>query len=254
MAFILRDGVRLHYQVVGDGPPLLLHHGFGSSWAAWRHFGFVDQLKLHYRLIIPDARGHGLSGKPHDPRAYSMSERIDDVLAILDDLQIERTHFFGYSMGGLVAYGLARRARHRLRTMIIGAAHAEADPRWDVFSGVDGSDPDAFIAAMETAVNEVLSPQARATIISNDLRALAAAAKSGRPALEYILPSMHISSLLYCGDADSRHAAVQRCAAALPEGRFVSLPGLDHFTTMMRSDLVLPHVLSFLATQETDGK
>lgn len=254
MAFLLRDGVRLHYQVTGEGPPLVLHHGFGGSWSAWRYFGFVQQLKAHYRLIMPDARGHGLSGKPHDLRAYSMSERIDDVLAILDELRIEKTHFLGYSMGGLVAYGLARRAQHRLLSLTIGAAHPYEDHSWDVFAGIDGSNPTAFIAALETALGERLTDEVRTTMLANDLWALAAAAKRKRPAMEHILPGIALPCLLYCGDADARHAAVERCAAALPHGRFVSLPGIDHFAGMMRSDLVLPHVLPFLAGLAPGGR
>jgi pimeloyl-ACP methyl ester carboxylesterase len=253
MPFLIRDGVRLHYQVTGEGPPLVLHHGFAGSWAVWRHFGFVQQLSARYRLIMPDARGHGLSGKPHDSRAYSMSERIDDVLAILDELQIERTHFFGYSMGGLVAYGLARRVQHRLQSLIIGAAHPYLDHGWEVFAGVDGSNPDAFIAALESAVCERLSDEVRTSVLSNDLWALSAAAKRKRPAMDHILPAIEVPCLLYCGDADARHAAVQRCAAALPDGRFVSLPGLGHFAGMMRSDMVIPHVLAFLNEQHRNN-
>jgi pimeloyl-ACP methyl ester carboxylesterase len=253
MAFLIRDGVRLHYQTTGAGPPLVLHHGFAGSWSAWRYFGFVQQLKAHYQLIMPDARGHGLSGKPHDVRAYSMSERIDDVLAILDELKIERAHFFGYSMGGLVAYGLARRAQHRLRSLIIGSAHPYEDHSWDVFANVDGSNPAAFIAALETALNEHLSDEVKAAVLSNDLWALSAAAKRKRPSLEHVLPAISIPCLLYCGEADARHAAVERCAAALPAGSFVSLPGAGHFAGMMRSDLVLPHVLPFLAEQERNA-
>ena len=67
--------------------------------------------------------------------------------------------------------------------------------------------------------------------------------------MEHILPAIEVPCLLYCGDADARHAAVQRCAAALPDGRFVSLPGLGHFTAMMRSDIVMPHILPFLNEQ-----
>ena len=247
MAFLLRDGVRLHYQVTGDGPPLVLHHGFGGSWSAWRYFGFVQQLRSHYQLIMPDARGHGLSGKPHDPRAYSLSERIDDILAILDELRIERTHFLGYSMGGLVGYGLGRRAQDRLRSLIVGAAHPYEDHSWDVFERVDGSNPTAFIAALETALDERLSEDMKANVLNNDLWALSAAAKQKRPSMEHMLPAIALPCLLYCGETDSRHAAVRQCAAALPSGRFASLPGIGHFEGMMRSDLVLPHVMPFLA-------
>lgn len=253
MPFLIRNGVRLHYQVTGVGPPLVLHHGFAGSLSAWRHFGFTQLLQSHYRLILLDARGHGLSDKPHDAGAYSLSERVDDVLAVLDALQIERAHFFGYSMGGWVAYGLAQQAPHRLKSLIIGAAHPYEDHSWDAFAGIDGRDPDAFIAAFETVLNERLSAEVKALVLSNDLQALSAAAHQQRPSMENILSAIDTPCLLFCGDADARHAAVQRCAASLPNGRFVSLPGLSHFAGLMRSDLVVPQVLPFLNNQANDS-
>ncbi|MDB5774715.1 MAG: alpha/beta fold hydrolase [Herbaspirillum sp.] len=249
MAFLTRNGVRLHYQVAGDGPPLLLHHGFAGSLAGWRHFGFASPLQSHYRLILPDARGHGLSDKPHDIEAYALQERVDDVLAILDALQIERTHFMGYSMGGMVAFGMAQCAPQRLRSLVIGGAHPYEDHSWDGFHGIDGNDGDAFIAAFETALNERLSDKVRAQVRGNDLLALSAAAQQPRPSMEHVLPALNMPCLLYCGDADIRHAAVRRCADALADARFASLPGLSHFESLMRSDMALPHILPFLERQ-----
>ncbi len=66
MAYASNRGVRIHYQVEGDGPPLVLQHGLFWSVAGWSRVGYVDALKPHYRLILIDARGHGVSDKPHD--------------------------------------------------------------------------------------------------------------------------------------------------------------------------------------------
>src|SRR4051812_9895736 len=75
MPYVTNDGVRIHYAVEGDGPPLLLHHGFTIDLTAWYAWGYVDALKEEYRLILIDARGHGASDKPHDPAAYEMDLR-----------------------------------------------------------------------------------------------------------------------------------------------------------------------------------
>jgi hypothetical protein len=80
------DGIRIHYEVEGVGPPLMLHHGFTISLEEWRRFGYVDALKSEYQVILIDARGHGASDKPHDPAAYEMARRAGDVVAVLDDL------------------------------------------------------------------------------------------------------------------------------------------------------------------------
>ena len=65
--FVENDGLQIHYEVEGQGPPLILLHWWTGSLEDWRLFGYVDALKDTYRLILIDARGHGQSDKPHDP-------------------------------------------------------------------------------------------------------------------------------------------------------------------------------------------
>ncbi|OWY30274.1 alpha/beta fold hydrolase [Herbaspirillum robiniae] len=247
MPFALSDGRRIHYQVEGEGPPLLLHHGFTSSLEAWRFFGFASALRERYQVIMFDALGHGLSDKPHDTAAYSQPQRCRDALAVLDALGIARAHFFGYSLGGWVGYGLVRHAPERLASLILGAAHPYEDRSWGGFAGIDGRDPEQFISTFETLLNEAISPQVKMLIRGNDLVALAAAAQQPRPSQEDLLARMALPCLLFCGDADARHGAVQRTAALLAQGEFVSLPGVTHFGGLMQSELVLPPVMDFLA-------
>lgn len=66
-------GVRNHYQVEGEGPPLVLQHGFTHSLRRWYLHGYVEALREDHRLILVDARGHGSSDKPHDPSAYTLA-------------------------------------------------------------------------------------------------------------------------------------------------------------------------------------
>jgi pimeloyl-ACP methyl ester carboxylesterase len=72
MSYADSRGIRIHYRVEGEGPPLVLQHGFTQSIDDWYEFGYVDALKRDYRLILVDARGHGQSDKPHDPNAYGL--------------------------------------------------------------------------------------------------------------------------------------------------------------------------------------
>jgi pimeloyl-ACP methyl ester carboxylesterase len=83
MPYARSQGLRLHYQVEGDGPPLVCQHGFGDSVESWYELGYVDALKDDYRLILIDARGHGASDKPHEPEVYSFQNVTADVVAVL---------------------------------------------------------------------------------------------------------------------------------------------------------------------------
>ena len=92
MPYVNNQGVRIHYQVQGSGPPLIVHHGILVGLDDWYEFGYVEGLEDDYQLVLIDARGHGASDKPHDPQMYSMALRVADVVAVLDDLGIDTAH------------------------------------------------------------------------------------------------------------------------------------------------------------------
>src|SRR5512135_846948 len=114
--------VPINYEVEGQGPPLVLLHGFSGNRTSWHGYGFVAALKSAYQLILIDARGHGESGKPHDPEAYADPYLMADVIAVVDDLGLEKVHYLGYSMGGEIGFGLAKYYAHRLLSLLVGGA------------------------------------------------------------------------------------------------------------------------------------
>jgi len=103
MAFATLNGVRLHYQVSGAGPSLLLIHGLGSSGADWAFQ--VRDLACRFTLIAPDMRGSGLSDAPH--ARYSIAGFASDLWALLDHLGVTSIGILGFSMGGAVALEMA---------------------------------------------------------------------------------------------------------------------------------------------------
>src|SRR5258705_11830015 len=93
MPYADNGNVRIHYQVEGEGPALVLQHGFTESVMDWYETDYVEALRPDYRLILIDARGHGASDKPHDPDAYVLNRRVADVVAVLDALDIAKKDF-----------------------------------------------------------------------------------------------------------------------------------------------------------------
>jgi pimeloyl-ACP methyl ester carboxylesterase len=129
MPYSVNQGVRIHYQIEGDGQPLVLQHGFTGSLESWYDLGYVEALKPHYRLILIDARGHGASDKPHQADAYERERNVADTTTVLDDLDIPRAHYFGYSMGGRIGFAIARYAPERVHSLIIGGRSPYALPQ-----------------------------------------------------------------------------------------------------------------------------
>lgn len=110
------DGIRIAYQSQGDGAPLVLLAGQANSHHWWDHVR--DDFHVAHRTITLDYRGTGESDKPDEP--YSTEGFALDVVAVLDDLGVERADVYGTSMGGRVAQWLAARHPHRVRALVLG--------------------------------------------------------------------------------------------------------------------------------------
>ena len=245
MPYANNQGVRVHYKIEGAGPPLILQHGFTDSLESWYENGYVETLKRDFRLILVDARGHGASDKPHDLDAYVMERRTADIVAVLDDLGVENAHYFGYSMGGWIGFGMAKHAPGRLMGLIVGGTHPGPRTR----AGHPMLQPDIILqgaAAIPGTWDAPLSPALTTRVLSNDMEAIRAAVPEDPGCID-ILPSMTMPCLLIAGGEDRVHGLAQAAAAAIPDAAFVTIPGLAHVGTLHRADLVLPHVSAFLA-------
>lgn len=113
-------GVRIRYQVEGEGPPVVLIHGYTASGDTnWRIPGTIALLSPEYRVITIDNRGHGKSDKPEDAAAYG-ANMAEDIVRLLDHLQIEKAHLAGYSMGGMITLKVAATHPERMYSGMIG--------------------------------------------------------------------------------------------------------------------------------------
>lgn len=248
MPFVRSGDLQIHYRTYGEGPALVLQHGFANSSAAWSKLGYVEALSQKYFVITIDARGHGASDKPRQPEAYVLPRFVEDVLAVLDDLHMERAHFFGYSMGGWIGFGMARYAPERLLSLIVGGHHPEGGD-FEAFRGVDGLDRGRFMMAMEQMVGEEIDPRLKRLMAANDLVALAALVQP-RIDQRQVLQGLDVPCLIFAGTKDTRYPSLTECAQRHACATFFSLPGLNHIQTIMRSDLVVPRALAFLAQFE----
>ena len=154
MPYADNNGVKIHYQVEGEGPPLVLQHGFSGSLHSWYDSGYVETLKRDHTLILADTRGHGKSDMPHSPEEYAMDLKVADVTAILDDFGFERAVYMGYSLGGRAGFGVAKYAPERFDAIIIGGMHPYGR------SGTDGS-VSKRIEALNGGMEKILSPRLR---------------------------------------------------------------------------------------------
>ena len=117
MPYIEREGVQIHYEAAGSGPPVLITHGFGSSTKAWE--GQAETLSDAYRIITWDMRGHAGTDSPVDPAQYSEAATVDDMAAILNHLGIEKAVIGGLSLGGYMSLAFNLKYPGRVRALML---------------------------------------------------------------------------------------------------------------------------------------
>jgi 3-oxoadipate enol-lactonase len=120
--FTRPDGVRLFHELYGreDAQPLILLEGMGGDIPGWRRN--IPVLAGELRVIAYDFRGNGNSDEPPGPA--TMATFVDDTIALLDALGVDRAHVYGQSFGGMVAQEMALTRPERVRTLILGCTHA----------------------------------------------------------------------------------------------------------------------------------
>src|SRR3984893_4119513 len=195
MPYSVNQGVRIHYRTEGEGQPLVLQHEFTDSLETWYDTGYVKALKSHYRLILIDARGHGASDKPHQPDAYERERNVADITTVLDDLNVTRAHYFGYSMGGRIGFAIARYAPERVHSLVMGGgspySRSQAGPDQILDALKQGID--AYVALFPVPLPSAF----RARLMRNDVEALIACRTKGlqSPGFAEILPTMTMPCL-----------------------------------------------------------
>jgi pimeloyl-ACP methyl ester carboxylesterase len=219
----------------GAGEPVVLIHGFSADASMWD--SVRAGLSAHYRVIAMDCRGHGRSGKPHDPSAYGI-EMVNDVVRLLDQLHIRRAHVVGYSMGGSIALKLLQTHPDRLLSVTSGGSYGfrPTDDPWDslVVKQLVAGEPlsEAMIAGAPPGT-PVPSPEQRAMMrqmdAAQDSRALGAQ-RMGNPGLyvDYALFKRNRVPVLLIVGANNGPERFAELRAALPHNTFVVIPGAGH--------------------------
>ena len=128
MPEVKSGGVRISYDVVGDGRPLVLLHGWCGDRSWWTEPGYVDALRSDHRLLSVDIRGTGASDRPHEAAAYTADTLTGDVFAVADAEGLDRFAVWGQSYGGRIAWMAAAAAPERVAAIVTSGFLGPATP------------------------------------------------------------------------------------------------------------------------------
>lgn len=259
MPEISNKGVRIVYDVVGQGRPLMLLHGWSCDRSWWTEPGYVAKLSRDHLLINVDLRGHGASDKPHDGAAYVGGTHASDVLAVAEAEGLDRFAIWGQSYGGWVAWMTAAAVPSRVPAIITSGA-------WDPRPGTDESWrswDETYGAALREGGTKALIDRyreddgdehdtefptwARAVTLRADPDALVAAqarklAKEGLSDLEHF----PVPALLIAGEREDPDDDAAKVAGLIPNGERLRISGRGHGGACQASDLAVPAARSFL--------
>jgi pimeloyl-ACP methyl ester carboxylesterase len=223
------DGVEIAFIDEGDGPATMLIHGFASNTRVnWVSTSWVAHLTAAGRRVIAfDNRGHGESGKPHDPAAYPATTMAEDARRLLDHLDVGQADVIGYSMGARIAAFLALAHPARVQSAVFSGLGA------GMVKGVGPAEPIAA-ALLADSPEDIADEHARGFRIfadktKSDRRALAACILSARPVLSPAeLRTLTMPVLVAVGSEDEIAGSAEALAALIPDAEAFVIEGRDH--------------------------
>jgi pimeloyl-ACP methyl ester carboxylesterase len=254
--------IRSAFSAMGDGPPLFMIHGIGATRHSWD--GLAERLKGEFRCIFYDLRGHGLSPAPRPP--YALDDLVADLEALREELGIERAHFVGHSLGGMIAPAYAR--AHPDRVLSLGlystAAGRTADDSDKVRGVVKAMREKGIAPVLETLKERWFTPefaQRRPEIIERRMKQVIDTDPDvflsvfDIYAETEMAPWLHEISapcLVLTGENDGgcNPRLNQFIASRLPNTELVILPHLRHAILLEAPDVVAEPVLDFLRRQK----
>ena len=244
-------GVQIHYVEEGTGEPVVLVHGFLGSIESYVRPGIFGELAKRYRVIALDLRGHGKSGKPHDPRDYEREMGLD-IVRLLDQLAIDRAHIIGYSLGALIVAQLAATSPDRFRSITLGGAAR-------VGSWSDEDEARAITEAVEMQrgslrhilrrlapangpepTDEQIQQASAQTLTGQDTDALAAVLRSSRQFFQSPaeVRAIRVPTLALVGSNDPYLKDFQKLKEAMPQLRLLVIDGASHATAPSRPEFI----------------
>jgi len=253
------NGIEIHYTVEGEGPWLTMSHSLACNLSMWDDQ--IALLKRHFKVLRFDTRGHGQSSAPSEP--YTLDQLADDVHGLYAILGIEKTHWVGLSMGGMIGETYALKYPGVFQSMVLADTTSRRPPNADQMWGerIRTAQQQGMDALVESTLARWFTEPFRKarkdvmTRISNDIRSTPVAGFVGCcHAISKIdlldrLKEIQCPLLIMVGDQD--HATPPEAARAIHEqlrgSQLLVIPSAAHLSNVEQPEIFNKALLDFLA-------
>ena len=245
-------GTTIRYIAAGAGEPVILIHGYTvDTEKQFVRTGVFDALAKTYRVYGMDARGHGKSGKPHDPAAYGPQMALD-IVRLMDHLKLRTAHVVGYSMGGHIVAQLLTLHPERFASATLGGATGRRNWSADDQKRVDIESAEMDEGMLRSQIirlwpkdqplpgDDEIRQRSAASLAGLDNKAMAAVRRSN-PAQVYKLEDLakvQVPVLGIVGTADPYLKDFQELKAGMPQLQLVTIDGASHGTAPGRPEFI----------------
>jgi len=261
MPQIAANGIDIHHELSGppDAPVVLLSNSLGTRLEMWD--AQLPALAQRYRVLRYDGRGHGRSTAPAGP--YSLEMLADDAIGLLDGLGIERAHFCGLSMGGMVGQLLGARHAPRLRSLTLCSTACYVAPKelWDQriqavseggVAAIAGSVVERWFTEAFRAEPSIVVERVRQMILETPAHGYAACCAAIRDMdLRETIRAIRLPTLIIAGDKDpaTPPAKAHEIRERIPAARLEVIPEAAHLVNIEQDVAFDASLLAFLDRQ-----
>ena len=248
------EGVSIRYVDIGDGSPVVFVHGLFGSAEMWTQIGVVPATQ--FRTIALDCRGHGQSGKPHDPDAYGTS-MVVDLVNLLDSLNIEKAHFVGYSMGAEIVLKFLTQYPDRVRSVVVGGSGWSGKKEADLYALLadsldEGDGLGLVLKTLNPGTTDEEIASANEMLEGQDVRALASVTRAMRELTNLTqgeLSAVGVPMLGIAGEHDPERPNLEKMRSVVPDFTMRVLEDRDHMSAVSDPRFKTA-IVEFLTAQE----
>ena len=260
MAFFTSpDGVRLHYEIEGSGPPLIFHLGAGCDADIWRAAGYVEPLSKSYSCVLFDHRGHGQSDHPTSVEANHIDRYADDLAALISHLGRPSASYFGWSNAVQVGLKAAEQHPDMFDALILSGAIPPRRTREEVAAAIPGRVARLREQGWWEVIGDMIPAEKFAVpkwfidrVLATDIEPFIGWSMA-RPDWNWspwdAMPRIVAPALLLAGELEDPDDLLAEAARLMPHATRIRVPEREHINAFLYTEFVVPRVVEFLSAR-----
>ena len=235
--WIASDGVELAFHELGEGRPVLLLHGlFSDAQMNWIKFGHADRIAASgFRVIMPDLRAHGASGKPHDPANYTSDILVRDLRELIANLGLEQFDLGGFSLGSRTTIDAVSSGIRPGKAILAGTG-VDVLTNWERRCRFFVDAIEHFDDARRGDPYWLSIQFMRTMKVDREAAALLLKALGNHPNPQQAVAAFTMPTLVVCGSEDDENGSARELSGMLPTALYEEIPG-THMSSVTKPEL-----------------